>query len=101
ATLRRVKDRQLAAEMASIGTVERFVDATYQVLVQMLAWVVQAVPFAVLGAVAKVVGQYGLGVFEVVWVFLAAMLLGLGIHSLVYYPLAAWALGHKSPKEYL
>lgn len=101
AALRRVKDVQRAAEMTSVGTVERFVEATYDILVQMLAWLVQLVPLAVLGAVAKSVGQYGLEVFQVLWVFLAAMLLGLGIHALVYYPLAAWILGRKRPREFL
>ena len=46
-------------------------------------------------------GQSGVGVFSVLWIFLAAMLAGLAIHSLLYYPLVAWLVGKKSPKKYL
>ena len=67
----------------------------------MLHWVVQAAPFAVFGVVAQVVGRSGVSVFSVLWIFLATMLLGLAIHSLVYYPLVAWLVGRKSPRLYL
>ncbi|MCE7874883.1 dicarboxylate/amino acid:cation symporter, partial [bacterium CPR1] len=51
--------------------------------------------------VAAVVARSGLGVFQKLWVFLAVMLLGLAIHSLIYYPLMAWMVGKKSPREYV
>jgi Na+/H+-dicarboxylate symporter len=101
AAFRRVKDRAPGGEDAGVATVERFVDGAYQIVVQMLHWVVQAIPFAVFGIVAQVVGRSGLGVFSVLWVFLAAILLGLALHSLVYYPLAAWLVGRKSPRQFL
>ena len=53
------------------------------------------------GLLAQVVGKAGIGVFTVLWIFLAAMLLGLAIHALLYYPLVAWLVGKKSPKIYL
>jgi Na+/H+-dicarboxylate symporter len=37
----------------------------------------------------------------VLWIFLFAMLAGLAIHSLIYYPLVAWLVGKKSPKVYI
>ncbi|HZP85117.1 MAG TPA: dicarboxylate/amino acid:cation symporter [Chthonomonadaceae bacterium] len=101
AALRRVKERQRQLGQDSILVVERFIAAVYEILIQMLEWVVQAVPFAVFGVVAKVVGQYGLGVFSVLWLFLAVMLLGLAIHSLLYYPMVAWLVGGKPPRVYL
>lgn len=101
AALRRVKERQQQLGQDSILVVERFIAAVYEMLIQMLEWVVQAVPFAVFGVVAKVVGQYGLGVFSVLWLFLAVMLLGLAIHSLLYYPMVAWLVGRKPPRIYL
>ena len=101
AALRRVHDRQSAAGETSVHTVERFVDAVYQILMQMLTWLVQLVPFAVLAAVADQVGKFGLNVFAVLGVFLGTMLLGLAIHSLLYYPLVAWLVGGKSPRVYL
>jgi Na+/H+-dicarboxylate symporter len=101
AALRRAKDRQHGAGSAGIETIERFIEAGYQILIQMLEWVVQAVPVAVFGVVAQVVGRSGLGVFSALWVFLGVILLGLAIHALLYYPLMAWVIGRKPPRQYL
>lgn len=101
ASLRRLKDRGTPDERADLDAVERFVEGAYRVVVQMLHWVVQMIPFAVFGVVAQVVGQKGLAVFGVVWVFLATMLFGLTLHSLGYYPLVAWLVGKRPPRRYL
>jgi len=37
----------------------------------------------------------------VLWVFLAAMLLGLAVHALLYYPFVAWVVGKKPPTVYI
>jgi DAACS family dicarboxylate/amino acid:cation (Na+ or H+) symporter len=101
AALRRVKDRHAAEGQEGIEALERFVQAAFQVLIQILDWIVQAIPFAVFGVVAKVVGQSGVGVFAVLWTFLGIILLGMAVHSLIYYPLMAWLVGRKPPREYL
>lgn len=101
AALRAVKERQAAEGQSSIQTVERFVEAVYQVLIQMLDYVIRAVPFAVFGIVAQVVGKAGLGVFGILGSFLGVILLGLGLHALLYYPLIAWLWGRKPPRVYL
>jgi Na+/H+-dicarboxylate symporter len=77
------------------------IEAFYRIFIQMLEWVVEMIPFAVLLVVAQVVGKSGLGVFEHLWLFLVVMLAGMMIHSLVYYPAIAWIFGRKSPREYL
>ncbi len=79
----------------------RFVEWVYEWLVRILGWIIHAVPFAVFGVVAQVVGKSGVGVFSILWIFLVAMLAGLTIHALIYYPLVAWFVGKKSPKVYL
>jgi Na+/H+-dicarboxylate symporter len=81
--------------------VVRGIERIYGWLVQILEWIILAVPLAVFGVVAHVVGKSGVGVFSVLWIFLVAMLAGLAIHSLLYYPLVAWLIGKKSPKKYL
>jgi Na+/H+-dicarboxylate symporter len=101
AALRRVKDRQRELGQDSVRTVERFVEAVYQILVQMLEWVILLVPFAVFGVVAEVVGKSGLEVFKILGTFLTTVLLGLAMHSLIYYPLVAWLWGRKTPREYI
>ncbi len=99
--LRRVRTLQPAGDAGGVGLLEQAIATLYQTLVQMLGWVVMAVPLAVFGVVAQVVGKSGLGVFNILWVFLSTMLAGLAIHSLIYYPLMAWRLGGKRPAEYL
>jgi len=102
AALRKVKSRQEArGDAATFQPVERFVEAFYHTLIQMLHWVVQAVPFAVFGVVAQVVGRSGIAVFQALGGFLGVILLGLGIHSLIYYPLVAWLVGRKTPRTYI
>jgi Na+/H+-dicarboxylate symporter len=101
AALRRVQIEQARKGRNSIQVVADFIEATYDVLKQMLEWVVLLVPYGVFGIVAQVISERGLGVFKVLWVFLAVILLGMAIHSLLYYPLMAWLAGGKSPREYL
>ena len=100
AILRRLRGETGRGRVA-VHTLARIIGRIYHWLVQMLGWIILAVPLAVFGVVAQVVGKAGIGVFAVLWVFLAAMLLGLAIHALVYYPLVAWLVGKKSPKIYL
>lgn len=100
--LRRVRAVQRAAgDTSGFALVATAIATSYQVLLQMLGWVVLVVPLAVFGVVAQVVGKSGLGVFNVLWVFLGTMVAGLAIHSLIYYPLVAWWVGGKRPAEYL
>lgn len=77
------------------------IEQVYGWLVAVLGWVILIIPFAVFGVVASVVGKSGIGVFSTLWIFLAAMLLGLAVHALVYYPFVAWAIGKKSPRMYI
>ena len=77
------------------------IERLYGWLVTILWWVILVVPFAVFGVVANVVGRSGIEVFSVLWIFLAAMLLGLAVHALLYYPLVAWCVGKKPPTVYI
>lgn len=97
--IRRIRREPDAAE--PMAAVERVIEGTYRVLMRMLAYVIEAVPFAVFGVVAQVVGKAGAGVFAHLWVFLAVILLGFAIHALLYYPAVAWLVGRKPPRVYL
>lgn len=100
--LRRVRRKQSeAGDTRGIELIERGVATAYQLLVQMLDWVIRAVPFAVFGVVAQVVGKAGLGVFNILWVFLLTIVSGLAVHALIYYPLLAWWVGGKRPSVYI
>lgn len=86
---------------AVIDRVAWAIESAYGWLVTILWWVILVVPFAVFGVVASVVGRSGIEVFSVLWVFLVAMLLGLAVHALLYYPFVAWVVGKKPPTVYI
>jgi DAACS family dicarboxylate/amino acid:cation (Na+ or H+) symporter len=92
------KDAALAPAMATVST---GVEGAYAIVLKMLGWVIEAVPFAVFGVVAQVVGKAGLGAFHAMSGFLGVILAGFAIHALVYYPLMAWLVGRRSPRVYL
>lgn len=73
----------------------------FETLVAVLGMVIEAIPYAVFGVLAQVVGRDGTRVFGDLSVYVLAMVSGLGLHALVYYPLAAWFVGRLSPKVYL
>ena len=98
AAIRRVKDSK---EEHDLRAVESLIHAGFQILVTVLGWIVLLVPFAVFAVVAQVVGKAGIGVFAALFPFLGIVLLGMAIHSLLYYPAVAWFIGGKSPRVYL
>lgn len=73
----------------------------FEVLVGVLAMVVQAIPFAVFGVLAQVIGKDGMKVFGDLGIYVVAMVSGLLLHALGYYVLAAWLIGRRSPRVYL
>ncbi len=94
----RTKDGQAGGLLDQVAWA---IERTYGWLVTILWWVILVIPFAVFGVVANIVSKSGVGVFSALWIFLVAMLLGLAVHGLVYYPLVAWWVGKKSPRVYL
>ena len=98
-SLRRVKENGPDGAAAGIHSLEQCISAIYECLVQMLHWVVRAVPFAVFALVAHSVGRSGLEVFSSLWIFVAVLVSGLVIHGAVYYPLVAWIFAGKSPRQ--
>ena len=100
AALRRLKEAPPESRV-DLSAIESFVHGGLQALIIVLGWVVKVVPLAVLGLVAQVVGRAGLGVFSSLAPFLGVVLLGMGLHAFVYYPLAAWVVAKRSPREFL
>jgi len=93
--------RRAGPARISIDRVAWTIERAYGWLVTVLMWVILVVPFAVFGVVANVVGRSGIAVFSVLWIFLSAMLFGLAVHALLYYPLVAWWVGKKPPAVYI
>lgn len=80
---------------------EAVIAAIYQLLVKVLSWVVNIVPAAVLCLVAQAVGKAGLSIFSELASYGGIIAAGLCLHGLIYYPVAAWIAGGKSPRIYL
>ena len=100
AAIRQLKSQATDQHQSGLDTLENMISLAYHLLIQMLLWVVKAIPFAVFGVVAQVVGKSGLAVFELVFVFLITLLAGLMIHALIYYPcMAKWG-GRMPIKRY-
>ena len=100
ALLRRLRGPE-DAPRHSVEPVVRAIERIYRWLVRVLWWIIRLVPLAVFGVLASIVGRVGLGVFSAVWIFLAAILVGLLFHAFVYYPFVAWLVGKKSPRVYI
>lgn len=100
AALRKLKEEP-AETRVDLQSIESLVHGALKALVLVLDWVVLTVPFAVLGLVAQVVGRAGLGVFSALAPFLGVVLLGMSLHAFVYYPLVAWLVGRRTPREFL
>ena len=103
AAIRRVRREAEASgddeDKRAIGAVIDGIAGVYRVLMRMLTWVVEIVPYGVFGVVAMTIGKAGFDTFGVLAGFLGVILLGFAIHSLVYYPLMAW-FGGKSPRMF-
>lgn len=95
--------RRLIARDGRDSAVSRLGDLAgggYETLVAVLTLVIQAIPFAVFGVLAQVVGRDGAKVFGELGVYVVAMVSGLSLHALGYYTLAAWLVGRRSPRVY-
>ncbi len=99
--LRYIKRHPFAGDNTGVDLLAKLITAGYHLLMQMLAWIILAIPLAITGVVAQVVGKSGLGVFALLGVFLATMLAGLMIHGFVYYPSMAYWFGKLSIRRYL
>lgn len=107
AAIRRVRREADESEGEEAAENKRAIEAVidgiagaYRVLMRMLTWVVEAVPFGVFGVVAMTIGKAGFDTFGVLAGFLAVILLGFIIHALGYYTLMAWLVGGKSPRVF-
>jgi len=101
AALRRARKRSASGEGPDTSTLEHGIESVYAVLIEALDIIVRMVPFAVLGVVADVVGKTGYAIFQSIWIYLVTILAAMALHSLVYYPMAAWFFGKKPPRTYL
>ncbi|HVJ85075.1 MAG TPA: dicarboxylate/amino acid:cation symporter [Caulifigura sp.] len=95
--LRRTDDPELAA---ALTTFDHVIIALYQIVLRLLLWIIELAPMAICLSVAGVIGSTGLKTFEVVGVFMATIIAGLAVHSLIYYPLSVWIAAGLRPRRF-
>lgn len=98
--MRAVKNQSEPSAQEGMRALENCVAAAFALFLQMLGWIIRAIPIAVCLVVADAVGRSGLAVFSSSFAFIAVVSAALLLHALIYYPLAAWLFGGKSPREY-
>lgn len=106
AALRHLKTREGAERAEALdgpppyATLEAGVRGLLGLFALLLEWLVKLVPLAVLGVVASVTGKAGLSVLNALLVFVATIVLGLGLHVFVYYGLLLRVFGGLSPRRF-
>ena len=98
--LRTLKSSNSPETVEGILVLETAIRAIFQAFTLMLDWVIQLIPIAVFGVVAKVVGQTGTDIFEALSGYLVTVLLGLFLHAVVYYSIILFVVGRVSPRKF-
>jgi Na+/H+-dicarboxylate symporter len=98
--LRRLKFCNVATVVEGVNVVEAGTHAIFHSFGVMLGWIIELIPFAIFGVVAKVVGDTGVELFRNLGVFLFVILLGLFIHAVVYYSILLIVVGRTSPVKF-
>lgn len=76
--LRRLKSQR------RLDTVIEVIQVAFQVLLQLLHWIIEVIPLAVFGIVASIVGTEGFGNFIALAGFVIAVLVALALHATYY-----------------
>jgi DAACS family dicarboxylate/amino acid:cation (Na+ or H+) symporter len=102
AGLRKVREqvKDIESQRNAIALVEAFLDAGFSLIMVVLHWVLELIPFAVFCVVASNVGKEGLATFRPMIWFVAAVLTALALQAgyyLVRLRMASWV----RPREFL
>lgn len=89
------EERRAVEHLASVLT------GGFLVFSRILRYVIHWAPLAILALVTQAVGKLGLGIFLDLSDYLMIVILGLLLQGLIYYPLAAFVAGGRSPISFL
>jgi len=86
AGLRKVREQveHVESERNVLNLIEAFLDAAFRLIMVVLHWVLELIPFAVFCVVASKVGQEGLATFQPMIWFIIAVLLALALQATYY-----------------
>lgn len=90
----------IAATVVRSDGTRRFVEVcqgVYDICLRQIEWVIQLAPYAVAALLFAITARLGLDVLLQLARFVGTVLLALGIHFFVVFPLLLWLLGRMSP----
>lgn len=88
-------------ERRAVERVASTLTGGFLVFSRILRFTIRLAPLAILALVTQAVGKLGLGIFLDLSDYLLIVILGLMLQGLIYYPLAAFWAGGKSPITFL
>jgi DAACS family dicarboxylate/amino acid:cation (Na+ or H+) symporter len=98
--LRKAKDLAEGEALQQLHTVDSVVSGALRVVMTGIGWVIAAVPLAVFGVIAKVVGQTGFSSARSLAYFLAIICAGFIVQGVVYYSALLRIFGRISPRAF-
>ena len=76
------------------------VQGIYDICLKLIGWVIEVAPYAVAALLFSITAMLGIDVMIQLARFVGTVLLGLGIHFFVVFPLLLWGLARMSPLEF-
>jgi len=99
--VRSLSTSTVGEERRAIEFVASALTGGFLVFSRILRFAIQLAPLAILALVTQAVGKLGLGIFLDLSDYLLIVMLGLLLQGLIYYPLAAFVAGGRSPMAFL
>jgi DAACS family dicarboxylate/amino acid:cation (Na+ or H+) symporter len=100
-SVRSLSRSTVGEERRAIEFVASALTGGFLVFSRILRFAIQLAPLAILALVTQAVGKLGLGIFLDLSDYLLIVMLGLLLQGLIYYPLAAFVAGGRSPMAFL
>jgi len=100
-SVRSLSTSTVGEERRAIEFVASALTGGFLVFSRILRFAIQLAPLAILALVTQAVGKLGLGIFLDLSDYLLIVMLGLLLQGLIYYPLAAFVAGGRSPMAFL
>jgi len=94
----------LGVAISSVGEKGRSLAGLFEslnaVMMKITGWIMHLAPLGVFALMAYTVGKMGLSVMRPLFVYMATVLIGLGIHALVTLPGLLWFIGRFGPLRF-
>jgi len=76
------------------------VQGIYDICLKLIGWIIQLAPYAVTALLFSITSKLGIAVLIQLAGFVGTVLLGLGLHLFIVFPVLLWAFGGMSPRAF-